>query len=80
MYVLALFLLDNHTTVWLWEGPQDAETTDKEQFEKELKLAKQLVNDYVVEKAKDINQEVKLKHIYAFNEPVEFKSLFPFWE
>lgn len=79
-YFLALFLLDNHTKVWLWAGSEDAQSTNKDEFDRELKLAKQLIDDYIVEKTKDTNQEVKLEHIYAYKEPPEFKSLFPYWQ
>ncbi|XP_050293048.1 supervillin-like [Anthonomus grandis grandis] len=73
----ALFLLDNNTEVYLWEGKRSS--TGCEEFEKEVILAKQLAEEYISEKARIMSQKIQFYHVYAKKEPLEFQNIFPVW-
>ncbi|XP_066249545.1 supervillin-like [Euwallacea similis] len=78
----ALFLLDNFTEVWLWEGVNDSDLNEKltKRFQEELDLAHELAEKYVREKAKLVPEGIVLRRVKAYQEPLEFKHIFPFWE
>ncbi|XP_066152780.1 supervillin-like [Euwallacea fornicatus] len=77
----ALFLLDNFREVWLWKGVNDSNSDElTKRFQKELELALELAEKYVREKIKLVSEGIVLRLAEAYQEPLEFKHIFPFWE
>ncbi|KAL1500987.1 hypothetical protein ABEB36_006395 [Hypothenemus hampei] len=73
----ALFVLDNYSEVWLWEGPADLEQIVN--YEEELRMANEFVIDYIKSRSLEIGKNIQLKRAKAGDEPLEFTLLFPFW-
>ncbi|KAJ8010298.1 hypothetical protein DPEC_G00073590 [Dallia pectoralis] len=78
----ALFLVDNHHEVYLWQGwwPQDSETpgSARIRWDADRKCAMETVLQYCIEK----NQKKPPKSylIHAGLEPLTFTNMFPCWE
>lgn len=71
--ISALFLLDNDTEIWLWEGWKTSESNG-ELYEMVLELAKETANNYAKEKG-----SIPVKHVLAGLEPLDFINIFPYW-
>ncbi|KAM4534414.1 supervillin a isoform 9-T9 [Odontesthes bonariensis] len=78
----ALFLVDNHHEVYLWQGwwPQDCESTGSAQirWDSDRKCAMETVLQYCREK-NEMNPP-KAYLIHAGLEPLTFTNMFPCWE
>ncbi|XP_072769541.1 supervillin-like [Nerophis lumbriciformis] len=78
----ALFLVDNHHEVYLWQGcwPQDCERTGSAPLHWDLdrKCAMETVLQYC--KAKNPPRPPKAYLIHAGLEPLTFTNIFPTWE
>ncbi|KAJ8911091.1 hypothetical protein NQ315_000551 [Exocentrus adspersus] len=72
----ALFLVDNNTEIWLWEGWKTPDS-NSELFEEEFHLAKETANNYA--KGKNQSSIIPVKHVLAGLEPLEFINIFPCW-
>ncbi|XP_056155898.1 supervillin a isoform X2 [Lampris incognitus] len=78
----ALFLVDNHHEVYLWQGwwPQDSESTGSARIRWDLdrKCAMETVLHYCQEKNE--KKPPKAYLIHAGLEPLTFTNMFPSWE
>ncbi|XP_077410624.1 supervillin a isoform X10 [Vanacampus margaritifer] len=78
----ALFLVDNHHEVYLWQGwwPQDSESTGSAQirWDSDRKCAMETVLQYCLEK--NPKKAPKAYLIHAGLEPLTFTNMFPSWE
>uniref|UniRef100_A0A3Q2QFE0 Supervillin a n=1 Tax=Fundulus heteroclitus TaxID=8078 RepID=A0A3Q2QFE0_FUNHE len=78
----ALFLVDNHHEVYLWQGwwPQDSESTGSAQirWDSDRKCAMETVLQYCREKNE--KKPPKAYLIHAGLEPLTFTNMFPCWE
>ncbi|KAK2876467.1 hypothetical protein Q8A67_020563 [Cirrhinus molitorella] len=78
----ALFLVDNHHEVYLWQGwwPQDSESTGSAQirWDSDRKCAMETVLQY--SKEKNEKKTPKSYLIHAGLEPLTFTNMFPCWE
>ncbi|XP_067434428.1 supervillin a isoform X18 [Thunnus thynnus] len=78
----ALFLVDNHHEVYLWQGwwPQDSESTGSAQirWDSDRKCAMETVLQYCREK--NDKKPPKAYLIHAGLEPLTFTNMFPSWE
>ncbi|XP_034050636.1 supervillin [Thalassophryne amazonica] len=78
----ALFLLDNHMEVYLWQGwqPEDKECAGsaKIRWDNEKKCAMETVLQYCKEKNSQHPPQAYL--ILAGCEPLTFTNIFPYWE
>ncbi|CAK6975825.1 supervillin a [Scomber scombrus] len=78
----ALFLVDNHHEVYLWQGwwPQDSESTGSAQirWDSDRKCAMETVLQYC--KEKNDKKPPKAYLIHAGLEPLTFTNMFPSWE
>ncbi|XP_047424124.1 supervillin a isoform X4 [Mugil cephalus] len=78
----ALFLVDNHHEVYLWQGwwPQDSESTGSARirWDSDRKCAMETVLQYC--KEKNENKPPKAYLIHAGLEPLTFTNMFPSWE
>uniref|UniRef100_A0A3B3DXN9 Supervillin a n=1 Tax=Oryzias melastigma TaxID=30732 RepID=A0A3B3DXN9_ORYME len=78
----ALFLVDNHHEVYLWQGwwPQDSESTGSARirWDSDRKLAMETVLQYCREKNE--KKPPKAYLIHAGLEPLTFTNMFPCWE
>ncbi|XP_048836086.1 supervillin a isoform X13 [Brienomyrus brachyistius] len=78
----ALFLVDNHHEVYLWQGwwPQDAEATGSARirWDADRKCAMETVLRYC--KEKNEKKPPKAYLIHAGLEPLTFTNMFPSWE
>ncbi|XP_071341764.1 supervillin a isoform X2 [Trachinotus anak] len=78
----ALFLVDNHHEVYLWQGwwPQDSESTGSAQirWDSDRKCAMETVLQYCREKNE--KKPPKSYLIHAGLEPLTFTNMFPSWE
>ncbi|XP_034428082.1 supervillin a isoform X2 [Hippoglossus hippoglossus] len=78
----ALFLVDNHHEVYLWQGwwPQDSESTGSAQirWDSDRKCAMETVLQYSREKNE--KKPPKAYLIHAGLEPLTFTNMFPSWE
>nr|XP_040022955.1 supervillin a isoform X16 [Gasterosteus aculeatus aculeatus] len=78
----ALFLVDNHHEVYLWQGwwPQDSESTGSAQirWDSDRKCAMETVLQYCREKNE--KKPPKAYLIHAGLEPLTFTNMFPSWE
>ncbi|KAM8823124.1 supervillin a isoform 4-T4 [Spinachia spinachia] len=78
----ALFLVDNHHEVYLWQGwwPQDSQSTGSAQFrwDSDRKCAMETVLQYCREKNE--KKPPKAYLIHAGLEPLTFTNMFPSWE
>ncbi|KAM9827737.1 supervillin a [Neosynchiropus ocellatus] len=78
----ALFLVDNHHEVYLWQGwwPQDSESTGSAQirWDSDRKCAMETVLQYCREK--NPKKPPKAYLIHAGLEPLTFTNMFPSWE
>ncbi|KAM7390803.1 hypothetical protein PAMA_008812 [Pampus argenteus] len=78
----ALFLVDNHHEVYLWQGwwPQDSESTGSAQirWDSDRKCAMETVLQYCREK--NAKKPPKAYLIHAGLEPLTFTNMFPSWE
>ncbi|XP_047205271.1 supervillin a isoform X2 [Girardinichthys multiradiatus] len=78
----ALFLVDNHHEVYLWQGwwPQDSESTGSAQirWDSDRKCAMETVLQYSREKNE--KKPPKAYLIHAGLEPLTFTNMFPCWE
>ncbi|XP_069554175.1 supervillin a isoform X8 [Brachyistius frenatus] len=78
----ALFLVDNHHEVYLWQGwwPQDSESTGSAQirWDSDRKCAMETVLQYCREK--NDKKPPKSYLIHAGLEPLTFTNMFPSWE
>ncbi|XP_057680143.1 supervillin isoform X3 [Corythoichthys intestinalis] len=78
----ALFLVDNHHEVYLWQGwwPQDSESTGSARirWDSDRKCAMETVLQYCQEK--NPKKAPKAYLIHAGLEPLTFTNMFPSWE
>ncbi|KAL7373781.1 hypothetical protein ABVT39_014359 [Epinephelus coioides] len=78
----ALFLVDNHHEVYLWQGwwPQDSESTGSARirWDSDRKCAMETVLQYC--KEKNGKKPPKAYLIHAGLEPLTFTNMFPSWE
>ncbi|KAL7869372.1 hypothetical protein AOLI_G00133600 [Acnodon oligacanthus] len=78
----ALFLVDNHHEVYLWQGwwPQDSENTGSARirWDSDRKCAMETVLQYCQEKNE--KKPPKAYLIHAGLEPLTFTNMFPSWE
>ncbi|XP_068200071.1 supervillin a isoform X3 [Antennarius striatus] len=78
----ALFLVDNHHEVYLWQGwwPQDSESTGSARirWDSDRKCAMETVLQYCREKNERKSPKAYL--IHAGLEPLTFTNMFPSWE
>ncbi|XP_041829593.1 supervillin [Melanotaenia boesemani] len=78
----ALFMLDNHMEVYLWQGwqPEDAGCTGsaKMRWDNERKCAMETVLQYCKEKNPRRPPQAYL--VLAGSEPLTFTNIFPYWE
>ncbi|KAM9839521.1 supervillin a [Aulostomus maculatus] len=78
----ALFLVDNHHEVYLWQGwwPQDSESTGSARirWDSDRKCAMETVLQYCSEKNQ--KKPPKAYLIHAGLEPLTFTNMFPSWE
>ncbi|KAM9337647.1 supervillin a isoform 5-T5 [Symphorus nematophorus] len=78
----ALFLVDNHHEVYLWQGwwPQDSESTGSARirWDSDRKCAMETVLQYCREK--NVKKPPKAYLIHAGLEPLTFTNMFPSWE
>ncbi|KAM7370174.1 hypothetical protein PAMP_011448 [Pampus punctatissimus] len=78
----ALFVVDNHHEVYLWQGwwPQDSESTGSAQirWDSDRKCAMETVLQYCREK--NAKKPPKAYLIHAGLEPLTFTNMFPSWE
>uniref|UniRef100_A0A3B3T7W3 Supervillin a n=1 Tax=Paramormyrops kingsleyae TaxID=1676925 RepID=A0A3B3T7W3_9TELE len=78
----AMFLVDNHHEVYLWQGwwPQDAEATGSARirWDTDRKCAMETVLQYC--KEKNEKKPPKAYLIHAGLEPLTFTNMFPSWE
>uniref|UniRef100_A0A8C1XTW2 Supervillin a n=1 Tax=Cyprinus carpio TaxID=7962 RepID=A0A8C1XTW2_CYPCA len=78
----ALFLVDNHHEVYLWQGwwPQDSESTGSARirWDSDRKCAMETVLQY--SKEKNERKTPKSYLIHAGLEPLTFTNMFPSWE
>ncbi|KAM6900497.1 supervillin a [Xenentodon cancila] len=78
----ALFLVDNHHEVYLWQGwwPQDSESTGSARirWDSDRKCAMETVLQYCKEKNEKKSPKAYL--IHAGLEPLTFTNMFPCWE
>ncbi|KAI4902371.1 hypothetical protein NFI96_025871, partial [Prochilodus magdalenae] len=78
----ALFLVDNHHEVYLWQGwwPQDSENTGSARirWDSDRKCAMETVLHYC--KEKNEKKPPKAYLIHAGLEPLTFTNMFPSWE
>ncbi|XP_043109381.1 supervillin a isoform X21 [Puntigrus tetrazona] len=78
----ALFLVDNHHEVYLWQGwwPQDSESTGSARirWDSDRKCAMETVLQY--SKGKNEKNTPKSYLIHAGLEPLTFTNMFPSWE
>ncbi|XP_078794702.1 supervillin a isoform X27 [Oryzias latipes] len=78
----ALFLVDNHHEVYLWQGwwPQDSESTGSARirWDSDRKCAMETVLQYCREKNE--KKPPKAYLIHAGLEPLTFTNMFPCWE
>ncbi|XP_041823634.1 supervillin a isoform X3 [Melanotaenia boesemani] len=78
----ALFLVDNHHEVYLWQGwwPQDSDSTGSAQirWDSDRKCAMETVLQYCREKNE--KKPPKAYLIHAGLEPLTFTNMFPSWE
>uniref|UniRef100_A0A673FW54 Supervillin-like n=1 Tax=Sinocyclocheilus rhinocerous TaxID=307959 RepID=A0A673FW54_9TELE len=78
----ALFLVDNHHEVYLWQGwwPQDSESTGSARirWDSDRKCAMETVLQY--SKEKNEKKTPKSYLIHAGLEPLTFTNMFPGWE
>ncbi|XP_051531036.1 supervillin-like [Myxocyprinus asiaticus] len=78
----ALFLVDNHHEVYLWQGwwPQDSESTGSARirWDSDRKCAMETVLQYC--KEKNEKKPPKSYLIHAGLEPLTFTNMFPSWE
>ncbi|KAK7134699.1 hypothetical protein R3I93_017966 [Phoxinus phoxinus] len=78
----ALFLVDNHHEVYLWQGwwPQDSESTGSARirWDSDRKCAMETVLQY--SKEKNEKKSPKSYLIHAGLEPLTFTNMFPSWE
>ncbi|KAK2858559.1 hypothetical protein Q5P01_003179 [Channa striata] len=78
----ALFLVDNHHEVYLWQGwwPQDSESTGSARirWDVDRKCSMETVLHYC--KAKNEKKPPKAYLIHAGLEPLTFTNMFPSWE
>uniref|UniRef100_A0AAX7TAT0 HP domain-containing protein n=1 Tax=Astatotilapia calliptera TaxID=8154 RepID=A0AAX7TAT0_ASTCA len=78
----ALFLVDNHHEVYLWQGwwPQDSESTGSARirWDSDRKCAMETVLQYCREKNE--KKPPKAYLIHAGLEPLTFTNMFPSWE
>uniref|UniRef100_A0A672N9Y9 Supervillin-like n=1 Tax=Sinocyclocheilus grahami TaxID=75366 RepID=A0A672N9Y9_SINGR len=78
----ALFLVDNHHEVYLWQGwwPQDSESTGSARirWDSDRKCAMETVLQY--SKEKNEKKTPKSYLIHAGLEPLTFTNMFPSWE
>ncbi|XP_041670616.1 supervillin a isoform X3 [Cheilinus undulatus] len=78
----ALFLVDNHHEVYLWQGwwPQDSESTGSARirWDSDRKCAMETVLQYC--KEKNERKPPKAYLIHAGLEPLTFTNMFPSWE
>ncbi|XP_036428390.1 supervillin a isoform X4 [Colossoma macropomum] len=78
----ALFLVDNHHEVYLWQGwwPQDSENTGSAhiRWDSDRKCAMETVLQYCQEK--NDKKPPKAYLIHAGLEPLTFTNMFPSWE
>nr|XP_046226652.1 supervillin a isoform X11 [Scatophagus argus] len=78
----ALFLVDNHHEVYLWQGwwPQDSESTGSARirWDSDRKCAMETVLQYC--KEKNEKKPPKAYLIHAGLEPLTFTNMFPSWE
>ncbi|XP_027861514.1 supervillin a isoform X16 [Xiphophorus couchianus] len=78
----ALFLVDNHHEVYLWQGwwPQDSESTGSARirWDSDRKSAMETVLQYC--RGKNEKKPPKGYLIYAGLEPLTFTNMFPYWE
>lgn len=89
-FFLALFLLDNHHELWLWQGwwPETEEELDvlsdqtgsgAVRWQAERKAAMQTAVDYW-KKLHGDDKPVVGYLVWAGMEPLKFKNLFPAWD
>ncbi|KAK7881677.1 hypothetical protein WMY93_030086 [Mugilogobius chulae] len=79
--VKALFLVDNHHEIYLWQGwwPQDSETgSARIRWDSDRKCAMETVLDYC--QGKNEKKPPKSYLIHAGLEPLTFTNMFPCWE
>jgi supervillin len=84
----ALFLIDNHHDLWLWQGwwperEEEAELGDQTgsgavRWQAERKAAMQTAVNYW-QKNHSGDESVPAFLVWAGLEPLEFKNLFPYW-
>ncbi|KAL6475473.1 hypothetical protein MHYP_G00165130 [Metynnis hypsauchen] len=78
----ALFLVDNHHEVYLWQGwwPQDSENTGSARirWDSDRKCTMETVLQYCQEK--NVKKPPKAYLIHAGLEPLTFTNMFPSWE
>ncbi|XP_063919951.1 uncharacterized protein LOC135134963 isoform X4 [Zophobas morio] len=85
----ALFLIDNHHELWLWQGwwpereEEEVELSDQTgsgavRWQAERKAAMQTAVNYW-QKTHSGDESVPAFLVWAGLEPLEFKNLFPFW-
>lgn len=66
--------MDNYNEIWLWKG-----IIENEKLNKESKMAKELLNEYVKNKRlKGINAIVH--YTTSGQEPIQFTNIFPYWK
>lgn len=71
--------MDNHYKVWLWRGPLKVEL-DEGKINKQLTIAKHLVDEYVKQKKCLDGFDREVKYVIAGEEPIEFTNIFPYWK
>jgi supervillin len=91
----SLFLFDNHSELYVWQGWFDCSSTNESEsltiaksddnsvkirFDLERKCALQTAINYWNCKHAALNKEFRGYVVYAGVEPIEFTSLFPFWK
>ncbi|XP_060529133.1 supervillin-like [Cylas formicarius] len=74
----AFFILDNGQTVWLWQGPR-TDLTEPDIFEKDFNNAKTFLHKYAMKREEILGHSVIVHFVNAYQEPLEFKNLFPTW-
>lgn len=86
--VAALFLIDNHHELWLWQGwwperEEDLDLSDQTgsgavRWQAERKAAMQTAVNYW-QKSQSGDESIPAYLVWAGLEPLEFKNLFPHW-
>ncbi|XP_046888279.1 supervillin isoform X1 [Hypomesus transpacificus] len=78
----AIFLLDNHMEVYMWQGQQPEDTactgSAKIRWDNQRKCAMETVLQYCKEKNK--RRPPQAYAILAGSEPLTFTNIFPYWE